>query len=518
MMLHIIIYLISSWGFTRLTKMQIIIPIADSSTFFPESEYYFPKPLVEVCGMPMIELVITNIMKQFPNAELVFVISDKLSRSYSLDATIKLASDKNATIISRRSETSGALCSCLLACDKLQESSSLLIINSDQVIDYPLSNIVDNFISNGVDAGTVTFSSVHPRWCYVLEGKLNEVQQLAEKQVISRTAIAGFYYFKNVELFLNAAKDAILKDSNINGQYYISSAINEIILSNGNVVHSPIPTSSYHSLYSPAKISEYETYMEKQMMITTNDVITETINLIIPAAGLGSRFANAGWKIPKPFIDVSGVPMVKHVINSLSNESTKSTIILRKEHIDMFPSIAADICRSVDNTVETEMVTEGTICTVLLARNFFDKNTPLMIANSDQYVNFDVRSFVNDCVKRKLDGSILVFRNPEKNPKWSFVKQDKDGLVIEVAEKKPISDLATVGIYFFSSGSQFVRGAIDMIAKNIRVNGEFYTCPVYNELIASGAKIGVYEIPSTSMFGLGTPEDLKKFLSINCKN
>jgi dTDP-glucose pyrophosphorylase len=135
-------------------------------------------------------------------------------------------------------------------------------------------------------------------------------------------------------------------------------------------------------------------------------------------------------------------------------------------------------------------LTEGTASTVLLARPVFDNDQPMMVANSDQLVDFDVNAYIDDCFSRRLDGSILVFRDPEMDPKWSFVKLDKDGLVTEVAEKKPISDLATVGIYFFSKGSDFISAAIDMIVANDRVNDEFYTCPVYNYMIKNGARIG----------------------------
>ena len=121
--------------------------------------------------------------------------------------------------------------------------------------------------------------------------------------------------------------------------------------------------------------------------------------------------------------------------------------------------------------------------------------------------------YVQDCLDRGLDGSILVFRDPSLDPKWSFAKVNDDGLVTEVAEKKPISDLATVGIYLFARGRDFVSATADMIATNERVNGEFYTCPVYNYMIANGARIGVYEVPMDAMYGLGTPDDLSEFLA-----
>src|SRR5207249_4230233 len=122
-------------------------------------------------------------------------------------------------------------------------------------------------------------------------------------------------------------------------------------------------------------------------------------------------------------------------------------------------------------------------------------------------------AFLDDCSARGLDGSILVFRDPARNPKWSFAEVNGEGLVARVAEKKPISDLATVGIYFFSRSSDFFDAALDMIARNDRVNNEFYTCPVYNYMIANGRRIGIFEVPGSAMHGLGTPADLEGYVA-----
>ncbi|BDL77480.1 hypothetical protein THJ020_16250 [Campylobacter jejuni] len=151
---------------------------------------------------------------------------------------------------------------------------------------------------------------------------------------------------------------------------------------------------------------------------------------------------------------------------------------------------------------------------MLYARKYINNDTPLMIANSDQIVDINIADFINDSFKRGLDGSILTFIDKEKNPKWSFAKLNND-LVVEVKEKEAISEFATVGIYFFNKGKIFVESAIDMIIENDRVNNEFYTCPVYNYAIKSGAKIGIYNIDFSKMHGIGTPEDLEIFKAIN---
>jgi NDP-sugar pyrophosphorylase family protein len=491
--------------------MQILIPISGRSAFFSKAEFYFPKPLIEVAGTPMIEVVISHLQSQFPQSRFIFVIDPEDSRSFSLDLTLKLLAGDNSIIIEKPGPTSGALSSCLLTIDSLHHNESLVIANSDQIIDANLAQIVDIFRTKDCEAATITFESIHPRWSYVVDNEFGQVVQTFEKKVASRSAIAGFYYFKSAHIFIEAAKKSILNESQIDGLYYISSALNEIILAGGDVIHLPIPAHCYHSFYTPTKIAEYErTYLARDLSECAHT--PTSVNVIIPAAGQGSRFAEAGWKKPKPFIDVDGMCMLEHVISNVAPIEGSVTVLLREEHLAAYPKVASKLKECGHHIKSVNRLTEGTALTVLLAREIFDNNQPMIVANSDQLVDFNVNSFVDDCIQRKLDGSILVFKDPLMDPKWSFVKVDKNGHVLEVAEKRPISDLATVGIYLFAKGKQFIHAALDMIVANDRVNNEFYTCPVYNYMIKNGSRIGIFEVPMESMAGLGTPNDLREFL------
>ena len=153
-------------------------------------------------------------------------------------------------------------------------------------------------------------------------------------------------------------------------------------------------------------------------------------------------------------------------------------------------------------------MTEGAACTTLLSKSVINNDQPLLIANSDQYVDWNTSEFLYKMQEQDADAGILTFKST--HPKWSFVKTNSNGDVIEVAEKKPISDTATVGIYYWKKGSDYVKYAEKMIEKNIRHNGEFYVCPVFNEAILDGKKIKTFDIEK--MWGLGTPEDLQIFL------
>ena len=237
------------------------------------------------------------------------------------------------------------------------------------------------------------------------------------------------------------------------------------------------------------------------------------MNIVIPMAGRGSRFEVSGYTKPKPFIDVDGRPMITRVMENLAYPNATFYLIARQSHLEREKETVDQIRKEYQVTfIPISEVTEGTACTVLYAREFIDNEEPLLIANSDQLVDTPVQAFIEDCFTRKLDGSILCFKDEEKNPKWSFARIDEKGFVREVREKIPISDLATVGIYLFTKGSIFVDAAIDMIVRNDRVNNEFYTCPVYNYAIANHHQFGTYTIPANSMHGLGTPEDLIEYL------
>lgn len=232
------------------------------------------------------------------------------------------------------------------------------------------------------------------------------------------------------------------------------------------------------------------------------------MNIVIPMAGLGSRFLKAGFTNPKPLIDVNGKPMIVRVLENLAYPNARYILIARNEYLTQTKQAIKNFLPNIQvDFLGIDKLTEGSVCTILHARKYINNETSLLIANTDQIIEHNVANFIQDCKLRNLDGSILTFEDDELNSKWSFARVENN-LVVEVREKEAISKYATVGIYLFMRGHMFVDGAIDMIAANERVNNEFYTCPVYNYAIKNGAKIGIYNIESSAMHGIGTPEDL----------
>ena len=233
------------------------------------------------------------------------------------------------------------------------------------------------------------------------------------------------------------------------------------------------------------------------------------LNIVVPMAGRGSRFVQAGYKMPKPLIDVNGRPMIEYVIKNITPKCEHRFIfICQQEHLEKF-GLAERLAEMAPGclTVTVDHITEGAACTVLLAEKYIDSGDPMMIANSDQYVDTDI----NDYLAAVKDNDGLIMTMPANDPKWSFIKYDENGFVTMVREKEVISSEATVGIYNYKHGSDFVKYAHLMIEKNIRVNNEFYVAPVYNEMIEAGKKIGFCNV-GAKMHGLGVPEDLEAFL------
>jgi NDP-sugar pyrophosphorylase family protein len=244
--------------------MQIMIPMSTRSDFFPERDFYFPKPLIEVNGDSMINWVIDNLSANIKKAEFFFVVNKEDSRLFSIGDALQISLEGKATIIEKNNETSGALCSALLAIDSIDHSEPLIISNCDQYLDLDITEEIAKFQSKDADAGVLTFESVHPRWSYVVAGYNGRVMQTFEKKVASKHAIAGLYYFKRAGDFFQHAEAPIMQNISVGSNFYLSSVLNEFILNDKNVFFSEIQSNQYHSFYAPSTIKNFERIMSSR--------------------------------------------------------------------------------------------------------------------------------------------------------------------------------------------------------------------------------------------------------------
>lgn len=260
---------------------------------------------------------------------------------------------------------------------------------------------------------------------------------------------------------------------------------------------------------SPEEVTIAKIYESMAKPIQSCSWTDESLNVLIPMSGAGSRFLNVGYTFPKPLISINEKPMIQLAVENL-NVQANFIFVVRRDHYEQYNlasmlKIISPGCK----IVITEGVTEGACCSTLLAEEYINNDNPLLIANSDQYIDWESGAFFHAMNAPGVDGGILTFENT--HPKWSYIRLDENRNVCDLREKEVISNQATVGIYYWTKGKDYVHYAKQMIDKNIRVNNEFYVAPVYNEAIADGKIIKPWAVDK--MWGLGTPEDLEFFLA-----
>ena len=248
--------------------------------------------------------------------------------------------------------------------------------------------------------------------------------------------------------------------------------------------------------------------MDSQMTSNTIPWKDSRLNVLVPMAGAGSRFAQQGYTFPKPLIEVNGKPMIQLVVENLNIEAHYIFIVQEEHYIKYNLKYLLNLIAPGCVVVQVNGITEGAACSTLLAKDYINNDCPLVMANSDQYIEWNSNECMYAFTADEIDGGIVTFE--ASHPKWSYAKVGSDGFVSEVAEKKVISNEATVGVYYWKHGSDYVRYAEEMIEKNIRVNNEFYVCPVFNQAIEDNKKIKIKRV--NRMWGIGTPEDLDTFL------
>ncbi len=360
-------------------------------------------------------------------------------------------------------------------------------------INYKICDLFEKLYKDGIKIYVCSNSIRQTTKMYLLKlGLVEWVEEyITNEDVNFPKPHAAMYMKAMLNAGVSPKETLIVEDSHVGITAANASAANVCIVKNTNDVN-------IDNIYS---------HIRKYNIDTKTPWRGTKMNILIPMAGAGSRFAVAGYTFPKPLIEVRGKPMIQVVVDNLNIQGT-FTYVVRKEHYDKFNlKHMLNIITPNCNIVCADNLTEGAACTTLLAKEYIDKDEPLLIANSDQFMEWNSSEFMYTMTSGKCDGGILTFENT--HPKFSYAKLDKDGYVTEVREKQVISNIATVGVYYWTSGKEYVKYAEQMISKNIRVNNEFYVAPVYNQAIADGKKIKIHNVGN---WGIGTPEDLNYFM------
>ncbi len=319
---------------------------------------------------------------------------------------------------------------------------------------------------------------------------------LGNEDVANPKPFPEIYWKCMVEFNALPSRTVIFEDSRIGRQGAVESGAHLISIRNRVDLDQAKVTAAVKFIEEGEKNLKNETWV-------SND-----LNVLIPMAGAGSRFAEAGFTFPKPLIEVLGMPMIQAVVENLNIKAQFIFIVQEKDYIKYNLAFLLNLIAPECKIVRVEGLTEGAACTTLLAKSLIDSEKSLLLANSDQIIKWDAARTMYNFETSDIDGGILTFKSI--HPKWSYARVDDTGFVEEVAEKKPISDQATVGVYYWRRGSDYVKYAEEMIESNDRVNGEFYVCPVFNYAIADAKKIKTISVEK--MWGIGTPEDLEVYL------
>ena len=236
-----------------------------------------------------------------------------------------------------------------------------------------------------------------------------------------------------------------------------------------------------------------------------------TINILIPIAGNSSFFAEDEYPYPKPLIDVCGKMMIEHVVDNYSMITGEKRFIFVIKSSDCDKYHLDDVLRLVSNhkckIVKIDNETKGAACSAIMAIKYINNKYPLIIANADQTLDVDMNLILKEV--GQYDGGVISFNSA--HPRWSYARLNKDNFIVETSEKRPISNHAIAGFYFFSKGSEFVKGAMSMIRKDANIEGLYYVAPVFNEMILKRKKIKTIMIDNDKYHTFYTPNKIKEF-------
>lgn len=217
------------------------------------------------------------------------------------------------------------------------------------------------------------------------------------------------------------------------------------------------------------------------------------MNIIILSAEIKKLELNS---YPVCLTEIDGSPLLQHITESIAALEAKNVIfIFHQNDINQFH--LDNVAKQLINTgeiISVDQVTQGAACTALLASKFIDNNEQLLIISTNELVKVNLKTVIDEFVKKRFDAGAVIF--PSVHPRYSFVRLDENDLIIEAAEKMPISRHATAGVYWYAKGADFVQATKSMIRKNARVNDVFFICPAFNEMLLQHAKIGSYAIDS----------------------
>jgi NDP-sugar pyrophosphorylase family protein len=235
------------------------------------------------------------------------------------------------------------------------------------------------------------------------------------------------------------------------------------------------------------------------------------INILIPLAGKSHFFNQAEYPYPMPLIEVNDKTMIEHVVGNFNSiQEDKQFIFIvnsedcKKYHIDNILKLAThNSCK----IIQISHKTKGAACSALMSIKYINNDDPLIIANTDQIFDVDLGEIVSTF--KSVDGGVITFDSI--HPRWSYVRIDRNGFIVETAEKKPLSKHAVAGFYYFRKGKDFVESSMTMIKKDINTDGVYYVSPAFNEMILKNKNMITYKVDNEKYHTFYNPKKIKEY-------
>ena len=506
--------------------MHIIIPMSGIGKRFIDAGYIDPKPLIIVDDKPIIE----HVCDLFPGESKFTFICNSKHLSETNMRQVLLGIKPNANIVEIPNHKKGPVYAVSLIEEYIEDEEEVIVNYCDFGTYWDYNDFLKHTRDRNADGAIPAYKRFHPHMLgstnyAFMRDKEQWMLEIKEKEPFTDNrnnefASNGTYYFKKGKFVKKYFNELIREDLNLNGEYYVSLIYNLLVRDNLKVSIYDIQ----HMLQwgTPEDVQEYNTWSkyfrdaikEKEKPKALKNSLT-----LIPLAGHGSRFAKAGYKDPKPLINISGKPMIIQAAKSLPNSENHIFVTL-KDHLENYPLEKTLKNEYPDSKViAINEVTKGQAITCSLGLKDSDINTSLLIAATDNGMIYDKKKYQKLIEDENVDAIVFTFRHhvsSKNNPHmYGWVKTDKNQNAKGVSVKSPISDNpyddhAIVGTFYFKKLAYFNQALKSLLDKDIKVNGEYYVDSLIGEIIELGLNVKVFEIED--YIGWGTPDDYKTFV------
>jgi NDP-sugar pyrophosphorylase family protein len=517
-----------------MSKMQIVIPMSGLGERFRRAGYEVPKPLIEVDGKP----VIAHVIDMFPGErEFIFICNqDHLSQSaYRMEAILREYCP-SGRVIGIPAHKLGPI-HAVRQIEHLLDPQRPVIVNYCDFTCYWDWHHFKQFVAASKCAGAIpAYKGFHPHtlgsnnYAYLREED-GWVEDIQEKQPYTSNrmeeyASSGTYYFASGRIMSEAFRMTMDQQLNVGGEYYVSLAYKPLLAVNQRIAVYPLQ--HFMQWGTPEDVAEYRGWSLafRQLMENGSKAAAPSGSLVIPMAGLGQRFVNEGYSVAKPLIPVSGKPMVAQATHDLPPASHQ-LFVLRAD-MPGYQEISEELKRIYPDAIIQTLpgVTEGQACTALIGLDALEREIgrapgPLTIGACDNGALYDIDTFQQLVANPEVDvivwgvrGHANAVRRPEM---FGWIKAE-EGRIQAISVKTPLASPATdpivIGTFTFRRAEDYRRVVEYLIARNGRINGEFYIDSCINDAIELGLRCHLFEIDS--YLSWGTPNDLRTFEYWQC--